>query len=105
MVRPLSVKLKLDIVSRLFTPLLDSTLVVLHSLAHPDAESFADASVFGFLNFVTRPLGGFLGDYIYRYYGIKGKKYLTVALGFLQGAMSLAMGLVSFALLRIFVRC
>ncbi|KAK4703292.1 MFS transporter, NNP family, nitrate/nitrite transporter, partial [Phenoliferia sp. Uapishka_3] len=51
------------------------------------------ASVFGFLNFVTRPLGGFLADRIYVRYGVKGKKHFTVILGILQGAFSLGMGL------------
>ncbi|GAA5870769.1 hypothetical protein JCM3774_001673 [Rhodotorula dairenensis] len=50
-------------------------------------------SVFGFMNIVTRPAGGFLGDALYRRYGVKGKKYITIALGFLQGAMALAFGL------------
>lgn len=51
------------------------------------------ASIFGFLNFVTRPFGGWCGDFIGRKYGIKGKKYLTVTLGFLQGTMALGFGL------------
>ena len=69
------------------------------SLSNQDLEltqtSCADASTFGFLNFVTRPFGGFCADRIYVRYGVKGKKYFTVALGFLQGAMALALGLVS----------
>ena len=35
-------------------------------------------AVFGLLNFVTRPFGGYLGDMIYRKYGVPGKKYLTL---------------------------
>ncbi|GAA5897945.1 hypothetical protein JCM8208_003198 [Rhodotorula glutinis] len=50
-------------------------------------------STFGFLNLVTRPAGGWFADRIYAYYGIKAKKYLTAVLGFLMGAMSLALGL------------
>lgn len=55
------------------------------------------ASTFGFMNIVTRPSGGFIGDWLYKRYGVKGKKYITVVLGFLQGAMSLAFGLYSHA--------
>ncbi|KAK4702453.1 MFS transporter, NNP family, nitrate/nitrite transporter, partial [Phenoliferia sp. Uapishka_3] len=51
------------------------------------------ASTFGFLNFVTRPMGGFLADRIYIRYGVKGKKYFSVILGFIMGAMALGMGL------------
>ncbi|PVF95348.1 nitrate transporter [Serendipita vermifera] len=51
------------------------------------------ASVFGLLNIFTRPYGGYLGDVIYRRFGTVGKKYLTLACGFLQGAMSLGMGI------------
>lgn len=41
-----------------------------------------------------RPLaGGYLGDLIYRRYGVTGKKYLTLALGALAGFMSLGLGL------------
>ncbi|GAA5820628.1 hypothetical protein JCM11251_003083 [Rhodosporidiobolus azoricus] len=50
-------------------------------------------SVFGFLNLFTRPFGGYLADMLYRRYGLGGKKYSTVILGFLQGMMSLAFGL------------
>lgn len=45
------------------------------------------------LNIFTRPLGGYLGDVAYKWYGVPGKKYLVLALGVLQGVMSLAWGL------------
>ena len=52
-------------------------------------------SQLGLLNFVTRPLGGYVADRLYAAgYGVKSKKYLTITLGFLMGCMSLAMGLV-----------
>ncbi|THU96332.1 nitrate transporter [Dendrothele bispora CBS 962.96] len=51
------------------------------------------ASTFGLLNIFTRPLGGWAGDKVYDQYGVSGKKYLMIACGFLQGAMSLAWGL------------
>lgn len=55
----------------------------------------ADGAVFGFLNIVTRPAGGWFADLAYRRYGIGAKKHLTLAMGFLMGGMSLALGLYS----------
>ncbi|KDE09326.1 hypothetical protein MVLG_00642 [Microbotryum lychnidis-dioicae p1A1 Lamole] len=51
------------------------------------------ASIFGFLNVWTRPLGGILGDMIGKRWGPQGKKYATLTCGFLQGVVSLAYGL------------
>ncbi|KAJ6569363.1 nitrate transporter [Mycena capillaripes] len=50
-------------------------------------------SIFGFLNVVTRPFGGYLGDAVYRKYGTKGKKYLTLFCGLVMGIGFLAGGL------------
>jgi len=50
-------------------------------------------SIFGFLNLVTRPFGGFAGDWIYRWFGTKGKKYWTLFCGFVMGATFLAGGI------------
>ncbi|KAK7036042.1 Nitrate/nitrite transporter [Favolaschia claudopus] len=50
-------------------------------------------SIFGFLNLVTRPFGGYLGDAIYRKYGTKGKKFLTLFCGLIMGVGFLAGGL------------
>ncbi|KIM76890.1 hypothetical protein PILCRDRAFT_825891 [Piloderma croceum F 1598] len=50
-------------------------------------------SIFGFLNLVTRPFGGYFGDVIYRKFGTKGKKYLTLLCGLVMGASFLAGGL------------
>jgi NNP family nitrate/nitrite transporter-like MFS transporter len=47
----------------------------------------------GFLNLVTRPFGGFAGDWIYRWFGTKGKKYWTLFCGFVMGATFLAGGI------------
>ncbi|KAF7357751.1 Nitrate/nitrite transporter [Mycena venus] len=47
-------------------------------------------SIFGFLNLVTRPLGGYLGDVVYRKYGTKGKKFLTLFCGLIMGVGFLA---------------
>lgn len=46
----------------------------------------------GFLNLVTRPFGGYLGDVIYRHYGTRGKKVWTVFTGLIMGASLLAGG-------------
>jgi len=50
------------------------------------------ASVFGFLNVVARPLGGYFGDVVYRRWGVPGKKYLMISLGIAQGLMSVGLG-------------
>jgi NNP family nitrate/nitrite transporter-like MFS transporter len=50
-------------------------------------------SVFGFLNLVTRPVGGFLGDAVYRRWGTKGKKYWTLLCGLLMGVGFFAGGM------------
>jgi NNP family nitrate/nitrite transporter-like MFS transporter len=46
----------------------------------------------GFLNLITRPVGGYLGDVIYRKYGTKGKKFLTLFCGIVMGVGFLAGG-------------
>ncbi|KAJ7085179.1 nitrate/nitrite porter [Mycena belliarum] len=50
-------------------------------------------SIFGFLNLVTRPFGGYAGDALYRKYGTKGKKFLTLFCGLIMGVGFLAGGL------------
>ena len=50
-------------------------------------------SVSGFLNIVTRPLGGYIGDVIYRFYGTRGKKAWIILCGLIMGATFLAGGL------------
>ncbi|CCM02700.1 uncharacterized protein FIBRA_04806 [Fibroporia radiculosa] len=50
------------------------------------------AAVYGVQNVYSRPLGGYLGDLIYRRFGATGKKYLTLGLGILQGFLSIALG-------------
>lgn len=56
-------------------------------------SSFLAEALFGFLNLITRPLGGYCGDLIYRKGGVKSKQYLTASLGLLQGVCALAYGL------------
>lgn len=51
------------------------------------------AGIYGLLNVVSRPLGGYFGDIAYRFFGVKGKKYLTLGCGIIQGFLSLALGL------------
>jgi NNP family nitrate/nitrite transporter-like MFS transporter len=50
-------------------------------------------SIFGFLNLVTRPFGGYLGDVVYRYFGTKGKKFLTLLCGLFMGVGFFAGGI------------
>ena len=50
-------------------------------------------SVSGFLNIMTRPLGGYIGDVVYRFYGTRGKKAWTILCGLIMGATFLAGGL------------
>ena len=47
----------------------------------------------GFLNFATRPLGGYLGDVMYRSYGTKGKKFMTLLCGLFMGVVCIAGGI------------
>ncbi|KAF7367593.1 Nitrate/nitrite transporter [Mycena sanguinolenta] len=49
-------------------------------------------SIFGFLNLVTRPFGGYLGDVVYKKHGTKGKKVLTLLCGLVMGVTFLAGG-------------
>ncbi|EGN92385.1 hypothetical protein SERLA73DRAFT_191257 [Serpula lacrymans var. lacrymans S7.3] len=51
------------------------------------------AGIYGLLNVVMRPLGGFLGDRMYLRFGVTGKKYLMLACGLFQGLISLGLGL------------
>ncbi|KAG8718164.1 hypothetical protein FRC08_005818 [Ceratobasidium sp. 394] len=50
-------------------------------------------AIYGLLNIWTRPLGGFIGDMIYRRWGVPGKKYFMLLCGFIEGALSIALGL------------
>jgi len=49
-------------------------------------------SIFGFLNLVTRPFGGYVGDVVYRKYGTAGKKWWTLICGLLLGVSCMAGG-------------
>ncbi|PYH98553.1 nitrate transporter CrnA [Aspergillus ellipticus CBS 707.79] len=57
-------------------------------------ESGRWAAMFGLLNIVFRPAGGFLGDYLYRTtQTLWSKKILLIFLGIIMGAFELAIGL------------
>ncbi|KAF8967745.1 nitrate/nitrite porter [Flammula alnicola] len=49
-------------------------------------------SIFGLLNIVTRPLGGYIGDRVYQRFGTKAKKYWTLGCGLLMGAFCIGGG-------------
>lgn len=60
----------------------DSVLATVLLEPHPELGQLNAgylASVFGLLNVWTRPLGGFIADLLYARYGIKSKKYWTLA--------------------------
>ncbi|KAI0338848.1 nitrate transporter [Trametopsis cervina] len=71
---------------------------VLFGLYHPTNSSFGQttsgyiASIYGMLNIFTRPFGGYLGDLIYKKYGVRGKKYLVLITGLVQGVLSVGLG-------------
>ncbi|OCH89835.1 nitrate transporter [Obba rivulosa] len=50
------------------------------------------AGIYGLLNVFARPLGGYLGDLIYKSFGVPGKKYLTLTCGAIQGVISIGLG-------------
>lgn len=49
-------------------------------------------SLFGLLNFITRPLGGYLGDLVYPKGGVPAKKWLMLFLSFGQGIIMIGLG-------------
>ena len=53
---------------------------------------FEIASIYGLLNLCSRPAGGYLGDVVYRKYGVPGKNYLVLLTGVLQGLLSIGIG-------------
>lgn len=58
-------------------------------------SSFApstDKNISGFLNLVTRPFGGYVGDVVYRRWGTQGKKWWTIACGLIMGVSTIAGG-------------
>ena len=55
--------------------------------------SYIASSISGLLNIVTRPLGGYIGDVLFRFYGTRGKKAWIIISGLIMGASFLAGGL------------
>lgn len=49
-------------------------------------------SIFGLLNFFTRPAGGLVGDLVYKRWGVPGKKYVTLGCGVMQGVLCIVLG-------------
>lgn len=73
----------------------DSNLPTAFSGSHKSLGSIKAgyiASTYGLLNIVTRPLGGYIADKLYSRYGVKSKKYFTLALGMGQGIMAIGFG-------------
>ncbi|KAK4139001.1 nitrate transporter [Trichocladium antarcticum] len=63
-------------------------------LGQTDASNYA--AVFGFLNFVTRPMGGVVGDLVYKYFGagLWGKKMWIHVCGLATGVLLIVIGVV-----------
>ncbi|UJR11799.1 hypothetical protein I4U23_015979 [Adineta vaga] len=51
------------------------------------------AAIFGLLNIVTRPLGGYISDVLYRYKGLNAKKWWIIFLGVIQAIFFICIGL------------
>ncbi|CAF0896429.1 unnamed protein product [Adineta steineri] len=51
------------------------------------------AAMFGLLNVITRPLGGYISDVLYRYKGLVAKKWWLIFLGVMQGVFFIWIGL------------
>jgi NNP family nitrate/nitrite transporter-like MFS transporter len=49
-------------------------------------------SLYGLLNIWTRPSGGIIGDFVYSRYGVPGKKYWMLGVGFIQGLFAVGLG-------------
>ncbi|CAF2599705.1 unnamed protein product [Rotaria sp. Silwood2] len=50
------------------------------------------AAVFGLLNIVTRPLGGYISDVLYQHKGLSAKKWWLIFLGVVQGVFFIWIG-------------
>jgi len=50
------------------------------------------AAMYGLLNVVTRPLGGYIGDLLYPVAGVEGKKYWVIACALFQGIILTTIG-------------
>jgi NNP family nitrate/nitrite transporter-like MFS transporter len=60
------------------------------------AQTFAAnwAAMYGLLNVVTRPLGGYIGDLLYPVLGVEGKKFWVITCGLVQGIVLITIGFV-----------
>jgi NNP family nitrate/nitrite transporter-like MFS transporter len=54
------------------------------------------AAMFGLLNVLCRPLGGYLSDVLYRHKGLTAKKWLLIFLGVIQGIFLIWIGFTKF---------
>ncbi|KAL7410258.1 putative high affinity nitrate transporter [Mrakia frigida] len=73
----------------------DSNLANDYLKSHPDLGMLNAgylASIFGFLNLFTRPLGGLFADVLYAKFGVKSKVHFTAALGLIQGILCIGFG-------------
>ncbi|KAI8891729.1 major facilitator superfamily domain-containing protein, partial [Globomyces pollinis-pini] len=57
-----------------------------------EAQAGGYASIFGLMNFVTRPLGGYIADLIYKHYSTVGKKWWVLSLVAMEGIAFIVIG-------------
>lgn len=65
---------------------------ILYATSRVLLGSSTDKNISGFLNIVTRPFGGYVGDVVYRRWGTQGKKWWTLACGLIMGVSTIAGG-------------
>ncbi|CAF5036276.1 unnamed protein product [Rotaria magnacalcarata] len=53
------------------------------------------AAVFGLLNVITRPLGGYISDLLYQSKGLNAKKWWLIFLGVMQGIFFISIGVMN----------
>lgn len=61
------------------------------------------AAMFGLLNIITRPLGGYISDVLYRYKGVTVKKWWLTFLGIMNGIFLIWIGFAKFKIYSLLV--
>ncbi|CAF3659327.1 unnamed protein product [Rotaria sp. Silwood1] len=61
------------------------------------------AAIFGLLNIVTRPLGGYISDVLYQHKGLTAKKWWLIFLGVVQGVFFMWIGFAKFKIYHLIV--
>lgn len=61
------------------------------------------SALFGLLNIITRPLGGYISDVLYRYKGINAKKWWMIFVGIMNGVFLILIGFAKFKIIPLLV--